>query len=648
MNAFFKRLSTRLYLTFALSMCLVLFALLSVSIKVQEEALYKHAEDRLLQVTDVFRTSLELVLQTRQESLTNLAKNLQRWETNDHPSLADDSALRQLFDHVWVVNRNGDVVDEWPRLGAVQERLNIASRELFRRASETGGYFIGQPESSYYTQEPIVNAVVPMFDSEGDFMGAVIGMFSLYDNTVLNRIASTRVGDHGYVAISTNDGTIIAHPDRRLILERLPPGENSLLDSAIHEGWQGVGETTDSTGKTTLQTMRQLGNSGWILGAVLSLEEAMQPAYELRRVQVIVGLISLLISLSLLSWILRAYLRPLNVLQGEVIDIQQGRAHQLTEPGIEELRQVVSRFNDLLAQNEANQQTLQQRQAYLDIILATSAAGLFMADTAGKIEYTNERTVEITGFPPEELKSSSILNNIAEEHRERLIERWKEALKYNVPMSVDLQLRRLDGEVIWLQVHTEPVFADHICIGHVGTINDVTKHQQKVAELRSAANEDKLTGLLNRRGIEQAMVKAFQDARQERSDLILLVLDLDNFKAVNDYEGHEAGDWVLQKVALVMRQFTRDSDWVGRLGGDEFILVLPGCPVEQGERIANELVNHIAGISAERHLPQVTASVGMVNLRGDDQSAMDMLRRADKAAYAAKHAGRNQVFTETD
>lgn len=646
MAAFFRRLSTRLYLALAASLCILLIALLSVSIAIQEDTLHDEAEEKLLQITDVFKTSLELTLTTREQSLRNLVSNLERWQHNEHPSLEDDAALKQLFDHLWVVDRRGNVVDEWPRLGALREGLNIASRDLFQQAEQNGSYFISDPELSYYTNEPIVNAVAPMHDADGKFLGLVVGMLSLHDNVVLNRIASTQVGDAGYVAIATRDGTVIAHPDRRLIMHQLTKDDAPLVHKAGTEGWQGIGIASTAQGKDMLQTVMQISNSDWLIGTVLDVDEAMEPLYELRRVQIGVGIACVVISLALLSWLLRTYLRPLRNLQEEVIDVQHGRARQLTEPGLNELRQLVFRFNTLLAQNESAQQTLRKRQAYLDIILATSSAGLFMIDEQGRIQFTNQRLAEITGYSAQELKDPNIVKQITPEHRPRVQARMAEALSKHESTSVEFQLRRSDGVSVWLHMQVAPVFTEEVCIGHVGTLTDVTQHQQKVAALRSEAHEDKLTGLLNRRGIERALVRAFDNAHQQGNDLLVVALDLDNFKAVNDAEGHEAGDWVLQQVALTMQKFTRDSDHIGRLGGDEFILILPGCPVEHGKRLADELLQAIAEISTQRNYPLVTASIGVVELRQDDQSALDILRRADKAAYAAKHGGRNQWFSD--
>ncbi|MGX5914109.1 diguanylate cyclase domain-containing protein [Aliidiomarina sp. Khilg15.8] len=646
MASFFRRLSTRLYLALAASLCVLLVAILSVSITVQEEALYQEAEEKLLQITGAYKTSLELILTTREQSLRNLVTNLERWESNQHPSLEDDAALKQLFDHLWIVNKQGDIVDEWPRLGAMQEGLNIASRKIFTQAQEYGDYFISEPEMSYYTQQPIVNAVAPMYDENDEFLGMVVGIFSLHDNTVLNRIASTKVGEGGYVAIATQDGTVIAHPDRRLIMQRLSEEDAPLVHKAAREGWQGIGIANTAQGPDMLQTVMPVSNSNWLIGTVLDIDEAMQPLHQLRRVQIGVGIACVIVSLAFLSWLLRAYLRPLQNLHDEVIDVQHGRARQLTEPGLNELRQLVFRFNSLLAQNESARQSLQKRQAYLDIILATSSAGLFMIDEQGKIQFTNQRLAEITGYSTRELKDPNIVKQITPKHRPRVKEHFAEALSEQESMSIEFQLRRGDGAIAWLHMQLAPVFAENVCIGHVGTVTDVTQHQQKVAELRNEAQEDRLTGLLNRRGIERALLRAFEYARQQHSKLLVLALDLDNFKMVNDTAGHEAGDWILQQVALTMQKFTRDSDHIGRLGGDEFILVLPGCPPEHGERIATELLKAIVEISPQRDLPLVTSSIGIVQLRRDDQSALDILRRADKAAYAAKHAGRNQWFSD--
>lgn len=124
---------------------------------------------------------------------------------------------------------------------------------------------------------------------------------------------------------------------------------------------------------------------------------------------------------------------------------------------------------------------------------------------------------------------------------------------------------------------------------------------------------------------------------------MVLMIDLDNFKRVNDTHGHAYGDYVLAEIARLMRNFTRDTDKLGRLGGDEFIIALPNCPPHRAQQLAEGLIR---GVLKQAELDTskqyVSLSIGICQRESSDRSYIDLLARADSAAYAAKNAGGNQ------
>lgn len=151
------------------------------------------------------------------------------------------------------------------------------------------------------------------------------------------------------------------------------------------------------------------------------------------------------------------------------------------------------------------------------------------------------------------------------------------------------------------------------------------------------ALRDPLTGVLNRRGLEQ------QGARLHDGDsLSLLLVDIDHFKAVNDAHGHAVGDDVLVRVAQVLRSGLRDVDVAARYGGEEFVLLLPGCDAAAASAKARLLCERVAGRSSAWPA-QVTLSIGVASGRRDGADLTSLLLAADHALYAAKSAGRNRV-----
>jgi len=173
--------------------------------------------------------------------------------------------------------------------------------------------------------------------------------------------------------------------------------------------------------------------------------------------------------------------------------------------------------------------------------------------------------------------------------------------------------------------------------------------QQLVAAretLRLQAIRDPLTGLYNRRHMEEALARELARAQRGRLALSVLMLDLDHFKRFNDTAGHPAGDALLKQVATVVETRTRKEDVACRYGGEEFVLILPGMPLEVARRRAEELRRAVGEASVEfggQSLGSVTISVGLACYPQHGVDGLELLSAADKALYTAKERGRNQV-----
>lgn len=159
------------------------------------------------------------------------------------------------------------------------------------------------------------------------------------------------------------------------------------------------------------------------------------------------------------------------------------------------------------------------------------------------------------------------------------------------------------------------------------------------------ARTDTLTGLLNRRGFDTQMAFALAMARRTGRALSLITVDVDHFKRVNDTFGHEAGDEVLRRLARTLEQRLRGSDVVARLGGEEFVVLLPETDLDGARKIAQELVDAMASQS-DPVVGTITVSAGVASMRGLQDTSTDILRRGDSALYDAKGRGRNRVCVE--
>ena len=179
----------------------------------------------------------------------------------------------------------------------------------------------------------------------------------------------------------------------------------------------------------------------------------------------------------------------------------------------------------------------------------------------------------------------------------------------------------------------------------------VDEAEKRIGELQAELDKastlvrhDQLTGVLNRRGLEEAFGKETARAQRRQSTLCVTLLDIDNFKKLNDSLGHDAGDAALIHLTTVIRETMRPQDTVARFGGEEFIILLPETPLEDAQtaivRLQRELTRRIFLHNNNRQL--ITFSAGLTDYRPDDTQA-SVSKRADEAMFAAKQAGKNRV-----
>lgn len=179
----------------------------------------------------------------------------------------------------------------------------------------------------------------------------------------------------------------------------------------------------------------------------------------------------------------------------------------------------------------------------------------------------------------------------------------------------------------------------------IAILQDLAQLVMDELELRLVATTDSLTGALSRRAFLKAAVRDVGTARRKQRDLSCILLDLDHFKAINDTHGHAVGDRALQEVVLLLRSVLRGDDYLGRIGGEEFAVMLPGAgrtvAFEVGDRLRRRVMQ--SALATPRGEVKLTVSVGVATLGGNDAGIDDLMRRADTALYAAKSAGRNRL-----
>ncbi|MBI3159481.1 MAG: PAS domain S-box protein [Chloroflexi bacterium] len=300
------------------------------------------------------------------------------------------------------------------------------------------------------------------------------------------------------------------------------------------------------------------------------------------------------------------------------------------------------------------EQALEESRGRYRRLVEFSSDVIFAADPKGMVIFVNPAVADFGGYSPEDLIGKNYLEFVSPEWVE-VTERFYDAqLASRVPETTfEFQVCRKDGALIWVEQNTTLVVRDGKVEGFQGIMRDITARKERELALASefeeattAARTDLLTGLLNRRAVFDVAQQELDLASRLGHPLILMMADLDNLKNVNDEHGHSQGDAYIQLLAVQISETVRGSDRVGRMGGDEFLVILPNTTLEGGQRVAGKILQAIRrtrlGLPGGGSLP-LSASLGLTAFKpGESPSAFKaMLEQADRALYHAKQSGKN-------
>lgn len=213
--------------------------------------------------------------------------------------------------------------------------------------------------------------------------------------------------------------------------------------------------------------------------------------------------------------------------------------------------------------------------------------------------------------------------------------------------DAEYRMRHRDGHWVWIQDRSRVYErdADGKAMRVAGTHIDITRRKVAELKLEYLVDHDELTGLLNRRGVWQSIQRIHARGRRSGLACCLAILDLDHFKLVNDAYGHGVGDEVLKSVSETLRREVRQADWLGRWGGEEFVIALPETSEVQARNGLERIRESVSAqpIEIKGQQIRVTLSIGFATCQPEEKDPRDVLARADMALYHAKNSGRNRV-----
>jgi diguanylate cyclase (GGDEF)-like protein/PAS domain S-box-containing protein len=295
--------------------------------------------------------------------------------------------------------------------------------------------------------------------------------------------------------------------------------------------------------------------------------------------------------------------------------------------------------------------------------LRSEANGVVITDRTGTITWVNPAACAITGYSPEELVGRHTRMMKSGRHEPAFYAHLWETVTRGDPWSGTIVNRRKDGTEYQEEQTIAPVLDEGGAITHFIAIKQDVTEQRRVqaelavrmaeiellnAQLSEQALRDPLTGLHNRRYLEDTMRRDLSRVDRSGESLVVAVIDVDRFKLVNDAHGHAVGDRILLQLADVLLTHVRSSDLVCRIGGEEFVVVMPHATMPGASQRAEKWRTAFAQRAVDGHdgaAVRATISVGLAKYAGAGEPFAACLRRADEALYAAKRGGRDRIMS---
>ncbi len=307
---------------------------------------------------------------------------------------------------------------------------------------------------------------------------------------------------------------------------------------------------------------------------------------------------------------------------------------------------IVAVYNDI-----TQRKLIESRLRTLSQAIEQSPVSVVITDPQGLIEYVNGSFESVTGYSLEEVKGKNPKLLKSGQTPKSAYRRLWQAIMNGQPWEGEFQNRKKNGDLFWEYAHIAPVVNDYGTVEHfVGVKEDITLRKQNEEQILHQAHFDSLTDLPNRFLSMDRLSQLLNEAKRSKEKVGVLFIDLDDFKKINDTLGHEAGDKVLIEAAQRLLGSVRSGDTVGRLSGDEFIVLLSGLskPAD-AQFIAEKMLENFRRVfEIDGRELIITASIGIAISPDDSDTTSGLLRNADSAMYHSKESGRNtfSFFTE--
>lgn len=307
------------------------------------------------------------------------------------------------------------------------------------------------------------------------------------------------------------------------------------------------------------------------------------------------------------------------------------------------------RLQHEISLREETERSLQASRRHFQRIVESLQEVYYRTDTHGNIIYISPSVENLMKLPLSEALGKNIESFYASSHKRKDL---LEALQANHGQVKNFELKVVTGEnrEIWIATNSQFYYEGDNITGVEGTFREITQQKDQEELMKTMAFEDPLTGLYNRRSLIKHLNLAIHNGKVHNEFGALLFMDLDNFKPVNDKHGHNVGDELLKLVGQRLKQSVRKHDVLFRIGGDEFVILLPSLETQdcataemRAGKIAETLLNHLRESYQVHDLHvDISASIGIKLFPDEVNDADEIIELADKGLYTAKDMGKDQ------
>ncbi|HEX9021210.1 MAG TPA: diguanylate cyclase, partial [Nitrospirota bacterium] len=329
---------------------------------------------------------------------------------------------------------------------------------------------------------------------------------------------------------------------------------------------------------------------------------------------------------------------------------------KLVQERTEDLQTVNELLRDEILDRRRTEEELCRSESFLNSVFDSFHDPVSIVDRDYRIIKFNEAFARMRNRPAKDLygkKCYEVVKNRNVMCKDCVVEK---TFRSADPCATKINMAAPDGSGMWLEIYTYPILDQNQNVSHVVEYaRDVTNQEkaeqeknQLIKKLSHLSTTDGLTCLLNRRALIEVLAHEFGRADRYGADLSVILCDVDNLKKINDTYGHTAGDQALLTVSEMLRKSLRQSDIVGRYGGDEFMIILPETSLAGAESFAEKIRVAVerADIFSGRQRIRLSLSIGVAGFRTLTDTIDALVARADAALYASKNVGRNKVSVE--